>query len=77
LQIQARVNASGNYRNIAVVAAAQADPVPGNNSDEATVTPQQIREATPVPAAGPWTLMALLTLVTLLAGVALRRRRAG
>ena len=39
MTVTATVNATGNYTNIATVTASQNDPVPGDNSDDATSAP--------------------------------------
>jgi len=74
LQIQARVNPAGDYRNVANVTAHQTDPVPGNNLDQVTLTPRGELRVAPVPGTSVWSLAWLLLLLSLLACGHLRRR---
>ncbi|TDR39226.1 putative repeat protein (TIGR01451 family) [Tahibacter aquaticus] len=75
LYIQARVNATGSYTNVASVDADQNDPIGTNNVDDVMLTPRAVPNAVPVPAAGPWMLTWLGLLIALVAGLTLYRRR--
>ncbi len=74
LQMQARVRATGEYRNVAVVRGDQFDPIIGNNTDGVTPAPPANPRPAVIPADAPWALLSLVLLMFGVAGLQMRRR---